>query len=266
MKYRSITTIHKKLCHILAILVICAALPLFIPQAEAAEGGNGNNGGGNSGGNNGGGNSGGGNSGGGGTTIGFSSGSTEYYHLSSLTLSDELTIDGPVVMVIDGDFTVGNNLLTISPNGSLMLYLGGSLTMNGQGGLNNEGIPANAIIYGTHPDPGTESDPEDFEITLNGNSGISAVVYAPYADYTSNGGGNSGATLGAVIAQNITFNGNPGPFLYDEALKDLQSIFESYNLENYKLMKNGLTAPSEAMAEIVDSNNYDVLFSSLFDD
>jgi len=31
-------------------------------------------------------------------------------------------------------------------------------------------------------------------------------------------------------------------------------------------MKNGLTAPSEAMAEIVDSNNYDVLFSSLFDD
>ena len=258
MKYRSITTIHKKLCHILAILVICAALPLFIPQAEAAKGGNGNNG--NNGGGNSGGNNGGGNSGGGGTTIGFSSGSTKYYHLSSLTLSDELTIDGPVVMVIDGDFTVGNNLLTISPNGSLMLYLGGSLTMNGQGGLNNQGIPANAIIYGTHLESDTSSS-----ITLNGNSGISAVVYAPNVGFTSNGGGNSGATLGAVIAQNITFNGNPGPFLYDEALKDLQSIFESYNLENYKLMKNGLTAPSEAMAEIVDSNNYDVLFSSLFD-
>ena len=251
MKYLFNTTILKKLCHILAILVICGALPLFIPQADAAKGGNNSGGGGNSGG---------GNSGGGGTTIGFNDGSTTYYHLSSLTLSGDMTIEGPTVMVIDGDFDVGNNLLTISPYGSLVLYLGGSLTMKGQGGLNNEGIPANAIIYGTHP----ESD-EDFKITLNGNSGISAVVYAPNVDYTSNGGGNSGVTLGAVIAQNITFNGK-GPFLYDEALKDLQSIFESYNLENYKLMKNGLTAPSEAMAEIVDSSDYDDLFSSLFDD
>ncbi len=248
MKYRSNTIILKKLRHILAILVMCSALPLFIPQADAARGGNGNNG-----------NSGGG--GGGGTTIGFNDGSTTYYHLSSLTLSGDMTIEGPTVMVIDGDFTVGNNLLTISPYGSLVLYLGGSLTMNGQGGLNNEGIPANAIIYGTHPESDTDSS-----ITLNGNSGISAVVYAPNVDYTSNGGGNSGATLGAVIAQNITFSGNPGPFLYDEALKDLQSIFESYNLNNYKLMKNGSTEPSEAMAEIVNSNNYDALFSSLFDD
>ena len=40
MKYLFNTTILKKLCHILAILVICGALPLFIPQADAAKGGN----------------------------------------------------------------------------------------------------------------------------------------------------------------------------------------------------------------------------------
>ena len=39
-------------------------------------------------------------------------------------------------------------------------------------------------------------------------AGLAASVYAPKADVTMNGGGSTGYFAGAVVANNITVNGN----------------------------------------------------------
>jgi hypothetical protein len=193
-----------------------------------------------------------------GEQLGFSGSTKIKYHFKSLTLGGDMTIEGPVLMVIDDDFTIGNNQLTVTSNGSLEVYLGGSLNMGGSGSLNNEGVPANAIIYGTHPDTDTSSS-----ITLNGNSSINAVIYTPNADFTSNGGGNNGAILGSIVAQNIILNGN-GSVLFDEALKNLEPSFRGYSLSTYNLMRNGAHTPSESAKQVVGSDDYSELFDKLF--
>jgi hypothetical protein len=168
----------------------------------------------------------------GGTTIGVAGAQNPAtYHLTSnYSLSDELIIDGPVIIVADGNFSVGNNEVTITPNGSLELYVAGNVTMSGNGAFNNTNKPATLMIYGTSDS--TQS------LTLNGNGFLSAVVYAPNAAVTSNGGGNSGALLGAVIANTITFHGSPGPFHFDEALLDLDTGMGGYRYSGYRLISN----------------------------
>jgi len=88
-----------------------------------------------------------------------------------------------------------------------------AIKVSGKGGFNNDGKPINLQIYGTS----TTSQ----NLTIGGNGAISAVVYAPLASFTSNGGGSSGSTSGSIVAKNVTFNGSPGPFHFDESLRNL---------------------------------------------
>jgi hypothetical protein len=150
-----------KLLSKLLVLAICMSMPMMLStfsilEAKKKDKDNGNGGGNSGGGNSGGGNSGGGNSGGGnsggGNQIGDATGATvTKFHLSSWRVRGDYEIVGPTVMVIDGDFNIGNNTITITSTGSLELYVGGNINANGRGSINNTGVPSQLIVLGTHP-------------------------------------------------------------------------------------------------------------------
>ena len=56
-------------------------------------------------------------------------------------------------------------------------------------------------------------------LTVSGNGSMSAVVYAPNADISAKGGGNSGFMMGSLVGYSLKFTGNDC-FYYDESLGD----------------------------------------------
>ena len=166
-------------------------------------------------------------------------------------------------MVIDGDFDIGNNTIDIAPTGSLEVYVGGNIKASGNGAINNSGVPSQLLVFGTHPEKKTSESP-DYTLTLSGNGALTGVVYAPNAEYRTNGGGNAGHTSGSVVALEIRFNGSPGPFHFDEALKDLDLGFGGYTLRSYSLKPNGQPIASPGHQSIFEAKDYADLFGQLF--
>lgn len=150
--------------------------------------------------------------------IGGDSLTTEYYHITEDLDLGDVIFDGPTVIVADGDIVISGHPV-ITANAEVTIYFAGDFTMSGKASINNEGRPKNFKLYATREfDSETMTDMDRQKISLNGNSTFTGVVYAPEAQYTSNGGGGTGATYGSVLAYNMTFNGVPGPFHYDESL------------------------------------------------
>jgi hypothetical protein len=80
------------------------------------------------------------------------------------------------------------------------------------------GQPINFQIIGTR----TEEQVDDYgtqDFKISGNGSLSAVVYAPNADISAKGGGNSGFVMGSLVGNTLTFTGNDC-FYYDESLGD----------------------------------------------
>lgn len=199
-----------------------------------------------------------------GATIGDSTGkSITKYHLGRWNVKGDYKIVGPTIMVIDGDFDIGNNQIEITPTGSLELYIGGNIKARGNGAINNSGVPAQLLVFGTHPEKKPSENP-DYSLTLSGNGALTGVVYAPNARYLTNGGANAGQTSGSVVALDIRFNGSPGPFHFDEALRDLDLGFGGYKLSTYRLKASGDPSPSEKSKAAFGSSNFASLFDSLF--
>ncbi|GHC06296.1 DUF7305 domain-containing protein [Cerasicoccus arenae] len=153
-----------------------------------------------------------------GTTIGGSEIAPLYYHITENIDLGDVTFIGPTVIVADGDFKVSGNP-TIHANAEVTIYFAGNFTVSGSASINNLGRPQNLKIYATQEfDADTMLDADRQRITLNGNVDFTGAIYAPEAIFTSNGGGAKGATYGAILAYNATYNGAPGPFHYDESL------------------------------------------------
>ncbi len=240
------------------LLALCAALALGVSEVDAKKGGKPGGGGGKPGGG----------GGGGAQVIGVPGATTpERYHLSELNLSGDLEVVGPVVMVVDNDISLGNHTIQITGDGSMELYVGGNVSVGGNpdSGFNNTNVPSKLIVYGTHPHKNDNESP-DYTISLNGNGAFTGVLYAPNADYRKNGGGNAGESKGSVVAMDITFNGSPGPFHFDEALEDLVAPFGGYTLSTYRLKQPGDLAPSDGAVEVLGRSDYESLFASLFDE
>ncbi len=162
------------------------------------------------------------------------------YHISGgVSVSGDWNINGPVVIVTDGNFNVGNNTVTINLGGSLTVYVRGDINVVGNGGFNNSNRPETLQIFGTNP--------HSQSFTISGNGFLSAVVYAPNASITSNGGGSNGAMLGSVIGNKITFHGSPGPFHFDEALRDLDVVDSLHEITEYRIA-DGPASPMENYA------------------
>ncbi len=75
-----------------------------------------------------------------------------YYASEILQNSGTITVNGPVRLVVSGDFYLwSSGQLTITSTGSLELFVGGYLYEAGTGGFRNETrIPSKLAIYGTN--------------------------------------------------------------------------------------------------------------------
>ncbi len=103
--------------------------------------------------------------------------------------------------------------VTVTP--SLEIFTQADVSIAGSGVAYN-GKPENFKLWGTRP----QTNPIAQSITINGNGVLSAVVYAPNANISMHGGGNSGNVFGSLIGKTITVTGNSA-FHYDEALADM---------------------------------------------
>lgn len=137
---------------------------------------------------------------------------------NSISLTQELEIDGPVILIIHGNarFSGGNGGLTVTENGNLRVYAYNDFTVTGQGMGNRTQDPSKLVIFGMNT--------VHQEFGLGGNAQWEAAIYAPNANLDLNGGGNSGHMSGAVVGKNVKLNGN-SKFHYDEALADFTDAF-----------------------------------------
>ncbi len=152
-----------------------------------------------------------------------------YYDVPSISLSGA---PSKVLSIAPGNDVViritapgGTTGVSVSGNASMQVLAGSSLELYaesdvsiGGNGIANSNDPAAFMLYSTRPSgaAGTQS------ISVSGNGQLSAVVYAPNADVTMNGGGSSGQVMGAVVADSITVTGG-SEFHYDEALAALST-------------------------------------------
>ncbi len=125
-----------------------------------------------------------------------------------------LVITGATTLWVQGSFSPAGIIIT--NGGSLALYIGAasgsgnSLSLSGNGTINQPGLAVNLQIYGL---------PSLTSISLSGNAGFIGSVYAPEADFSGGGGGNNALdSSGALIVNSVTLNGHWN-FHYDENLK-----------------------------------------------
>jgi len=164
--------------------------------------------------------------------------SPTYYDVSEISLSGkgaELAIDGHVVLVMSGDIKVsGKGGITINPGASLAIYTASDVDIAGQGVVNTSGVPKDFSLYGTAVN-GVDGDGNltaGQSIKISGNGQLSSTVYAPAADLSLNGGGNSGQVFGGVVAFTATVTGGSS-FHFDEALRDIIVGGGIYTIESW---------------------------------
>jgi hypothetical protein len=134
------------------------------------------------------------------------------YQISSLSMSggNQMLVRGDTVLYVNGDFSMsGNSQITILPGASLTVYVGGSVSLSGNGIWNLNQDAMKMSIYGL---------PTCATMSLSGNAAFTGTIYAPNADITFNGGGNTiYDCVGAVVARSADFHGHFN-FHYDENL------------------------------------------------
>ena len=128
------------------------------------------------------------------------------------SISGKILVSAPNVRLrVDGGWSFnGQDGMTISSNASIKIFLNcPSASITGQGILNPAGTPAQCYIYGTSALT---------SLDVGGNGECTAVIYAPYANVTLHGGGNSLQDFsGAIMANTFRFTGHYNVH-YDEAL------------------------------------------------
>jgi len=139
--------------------------------------------------------------------------SGDYY---TSDLGGKTLVTGTARLVMpDGLKMSGNDQVTIQPGAGLTLWSGGdSMTIGGNGILNQGGNAASLIAYGA---------PTVKDLTFNGNGEFTGVLIAPNADTRMNGGGTGVDDFtGAIMVNSVKMNGH-FRFHYDEALSRLPS-------------------------------------------
>jgi len=124
--------------------------------------------------------------------------------------SHMITIDGKVELYITGDIILGNSdEIRILPGSSLTIYLGGNLTVDNGGAINNQAKDAKALkIYGL--DTCTSID-------FKNSADFYGAIYAPNADILlRNGAQVYGAMVGKTFTQDVS-----GNFYYDMSLREV---------------------------------------------
>ena len=128
---------------------------------------------------------------------------------AKLQTGDTILVTGRARVYVTGDFIMqGSSSIIIAPGASLQLYVGGANTTIST--LNNAGNCATFTYFGL---------PANTSVTLSGNDVFLGTIYAPSADLTMSGGGNSTLDYqGACAVNTIGMNGHFN-FHFDENLK-----------------------------------------------
>ena len=151
--------------------------------------------------------------------------SGDYLVPGSVNGSITIAANATVRLRVDGGWSFnGNSGLTISSNAHLTVYLNcPSANIQGNGIINSYGTPDQCYIYGTS---------RLTSLDMGGNGEATCAVYAPSADVTLHGGGNSDQDFsGALIANTFRFVGH---YLihYDEAL-GRNGLYRGYTLTSW---------------------------------
>lgn len=134
---------------------------------------------------------------------------TGYYQLQSLS-GDILVRGTNSVVYIPNNGTLSMNSCTINTGAKIELYCDApSVTISGNSGLNNNGLPGAFYYYGL---------PDNTSIKIAGNGAFTGVMYAPEASLSLKGGGNNNYDfVGAAVVNTVDMVGHFS-FHYDEAL------------------------------------------------
>ena len=149
-----------------------------------------------------------------------------YYRAGSVALVNEMlraTGNKKVVLIVDNSVSIGggSGTIRVDTGSELAMYVGGNVTIGGQGAAN--GTPSNPADGPTEAECqppaffqiyGTSTSAQTFDVT--GNGAMSGVVYAPNAEFIFRG---NATILGSVVADSIEATGN-AVFHYDESLGD----------------------------------------------
>jgi hypothetical protein len=150
------------------------------------------------------------------TTVGTPGATSPALFYSSginLTGSQTLTINGPVVIVVSGDLSIGNSAkIRITSTGSLRIHLGGDLSIGGNGIQNDTARPKNFILIATG------APWESYSMATD--TPFHGVIYTPVSSLTIS---NSQAIYGAIVAKSVTFSASPA-FHYDLDLR--RTVFD----------------------------------------
>ena len=143
--------------------------------------------------------------------------------------SDTLTIaSGTVRLYVTGNTTTsGQAKIVIKSGASLQIYAAGSMSIAGQGVLNETGLASNNQFYGL---------PSSTSWDISGNGLWSGTIYAPEADLKMSGGGSSGDASGAIVSSTFTLSGG-SKFHYDESLRDNPAVATSYYVVSWQSLR-----------------------------
>lgn len=142
---------------------------------------------------------------------------TAIYRMNTLNLtgSPSLTVSGgDVVIVVDGDFTMGGGGpgLVINPDSSLTVFVSGRidfgsvLNMPESNSINSRGKPTFSLFSGYNG--------SDTGVNFSSSNRVVANVYAPYAHVSVNSGAGF---FGSVKGRSVNVSGS-GSIVYDELL------------------------------------------------
>ncbi|MGZ0657211.1 DUF7305 domain-containing protein [Coraliomargarita sp. W4R72] len=151
------------------------------------------------------------------------------YLLNSFSMSGKssLYVIRDSRIVVTGDMSLSGQATVYIANGArLLIYAAGDVDLSGGGILNSSQRPSDLLVFGTHEVAGGQ------QIKISGNGYLAAGVYAPNANVTLNGGGNSGRVYGAIAAYESKLTGN-SHFSYDEALADFNLGEGGYQVEEW---------------------------------
>jgi hypothetical protein len=149
----------------------------------------------------------------------------------NLTSTRVLTIQGNVRMYVTGNVSIGGSasivISTNPPNSRLEIYVAGSVSVAGNGVVNNTNIASNNQWFGL---------PSSTSWTVGGNGQWVGTMYAPQASLRVNGGGVTGDMSGAIVAYRIDLDGTVR-FHYDESLSFTDSG-AGYLVGSWQALKN----------------------------
>ena len=142
------------------------------------------------------------------------------------TINGNILVTAPNVRLrVDGGWSFsGQKAMTIGTNGSIKIYLNcASADITGQGIINSSGTANQCYIFGT---------PTLRTLSMGGNGETTCVLYAPNADVTFHGGGNSDQDFsGAAVVNSIKLTGHYS-FHYDEALPRM-GLYRGYVITSW---------------------------------